>query len=455
MYWRNTMTEGPAGLVRRLLEGVAPGNLILPSAPIYDSARLVYNRMHDKRPAAVVRTLDVRTLRIAIAAAIANGSSIAVRGGGHHIGGFSTIDDGLLLDFSTFRGVEYDPGTHTVRIEPGARLGDLDRALAAVGRCVPAGTVSDTGVGGLTLGGGIGWLVASGGLTCDYLVSADILLADGALITASETEHTDLFRALRGGGVGAFGVVTEFTFRTIALPTIVTASVAMPLESSAATIRRLQGLHRGNGLTRATVAPVLSRAGLSVDICVRLPDDGEIRVLEEELQLMPDCMRLTGYVEWQSNFDDAFFPERRGYWKSVHFDESDVDLDQLSDAIESAPSDGCTAMIEFYNTDTLQARAAGSAYPRRNSRIGVLLTARWDLPEDDDAHIAWARRWARVLRQVGGATGYSNYSGTEDGGIRAGFDADTLDLFEGLERAYDPSGVFRNGHRGSIRGRCP
>lgn len=446
------MSEGAAGLHRRLQAAVPASDLILPGSPTYDSARLVYNRMHDKRPAAIVRSLDVPALQAAIAAAIASGSRIAVRGGGHHIGGFSTIEDGLLVDFSTFRGVQYDPDTKTVRIEPGARLGDLDRALAAVGRCVPAGTVSDTGVGGLTLGGGIGWLVASAGLTCDYLVSADVLLADGALITVSETEHSDLFRALRGGGVGAFGVVTEFTFRTVALPSIVTASVHMSPESSAATIGRLQRLHLGNRLTRATIAPVLSRAGLSVDICVRLPDEGEIRVLEKELRLTPECLRPTGYVEWQSNFDDEFFPERRGYWKSVHFDRSDVDLDQLSEVISSSPSDGCTAMIEFYNTDTLQALAAGSAYPRRNSRIGVLLTARWDRPEEDDAHIGWARWGARALREVGGTTGYSNYSGTEDGGILAGFDTDTLDLFGALEQAYDPSGVFRYGHRGSMRG---
>ncbi|MFD9735817.1 FAD-binding oxidoreductase [Umezawaea sp. NPDC059074] len=422
---------------------VPPECLVLPDSPEYERARLVYNRMHDVRPAALVRSLDPAVLHAAITAA--EGVPLAVRGGGHHVGGFSTVRDGVVLDFSPFRAVEYDPATELVRVRPGARLGDVDTALAAHGRCLPSGTVSDTGLTGLTLGGGIGWLVAGHGLTCDHLHSAEVLLADGRVIRASAHGHTALFTALRGGGVGAFGVVLSLRYRTIPLPRITAGSVRFPLSEAANVLARLQVLLAEHTPTAVTFAPVLTGQGLSVDLCDSGagPDVDRFRALGGDWS----DVRERPYTEWQRELDHAFLPPMRGYWKSSQFPHLDVDPSLLVAAIAAAPSGRCSILVEYYNPDTLRAHAAGSAFPLRDSRTGVLFCARWPDPVDDTAHVRWARRWAAEL---GAGTGsYSNYAQDTDR-VRPGFTPDTLAAFHALEAAYDPDRLFAVGHRAAL-----
>ncbi|MEU2225844.1 FAD-binding oxidoreductase [Streptomyces sp. NPDC018347] len=245
---------------------VPDGCLVLPSSPRYDVARQVYNRMHDHRPAAILRSLDEAVLRKALTGAAALEVPVAVRGGGHHIGGFSTVDGGLVIDFSVFRDVAHDPDTRTARVRPGARLGDLDARLAAYGRCVPSGTVGDTGITGLTLGGGIGWLVAGQGLTCDHLSGARVPLADGRVLEVSRDHHPDLFHALRGGGAGAFGVILELRFRTLPLPRITAGSVRFPLDRAAgfdsSSLPPLRGYRKSTHSTRLAFDPDLISGAL-------------------------------------------------------------------------------------------------------------------------------------------------------------------------------------------------
>lgn len=380
--------------MNRLRHIVPPECLVMPDSPEYEQARLVYNRMHDARPAALVRSLDTSVLTAAITAAA--GAPLAVRGGGHHIGGFSTVPDGLVLDFTPFRAVEYDPMTELVRVQPGARLGDVDTALAAYGRCVPTGTVSDTGITGLTLGGGVGGLVAGHGLTCDYLNYADVLLSDGRVIRASAREHTGLFAALRGGGVGAFGVILSLCYRTLPLPRIVTGSVQFPLAVAARTLSRLKDILTRATPSAVTIAPTLNRQGLSVDMCC----SGDPDALELFRTIGGDWsdMRERPYIEWQRTFDQAFLPPMRGYWKSAQFTHLDVNPDFLVDAVATAPSGRCSILIEYHNPTTLRAHAAGSAFPLRDSRMGVLFSARWLNAIDDEAHIQWTRRYGTELR---------------------------------------------------------
>lgn len=448
------MTGQAQGFLRSLTQAVPADCLLLPSDGGFATARLVYNRMHDCHPAAIVRSLDPSVLTMAVSAARAHDIPIAVRGGGHHIGGFSTIDDGLLIDLSVFRRVSLDQVSGVARVEPGARLADLDRALKRHGRFVPSGTVSETGITGLTLGGGIGWLVCRDGLTCDYLHSATVLLADGQLVHASESEHADLLWALRGGGVGAFGIVLELRFSTLELPRIIAGSVTFGAGDADRVLAELQDIHRDAPLLATSLAPVMQvNAGhpvLSVDLCCAQPGGAELDRIRARIGGDWTGVRERRYTQWQSAFDSQYLPPKRGYWKSVHFGTLHLDPAVIAEAMADAPSPGCTGLIEFYNRETLRAAASASAFPLRYSVLGVLLSARWADSSADIEHMRWARRWAAVLRENGGGVGYSNYSGTDEGGIQQGYDSEALRTFERLERTYDPAKVFRRGHRETV-----
>lgn len=448
------ITSSLKTMVDALIDVVPENCLVLPSDPEFETVRLVYNRMHDCRPAAVVRVLDPVVLHAAVSAAYDNGVPVAVRGGGHHIGGFSTIEGGLLIDLSGFRSVRFDPTSRLAHVEPGARLADLDRTLELHGRCVPAGTVSDTGVTGLTLGGGIGWLVCSFGLACDRLQSALVLLTDGRVIEASSSKHEDLFFALRGGGVGGFGIILELRFATIELPRIVAGSISFRQADASQVLQQLQQLHLDQPLIETSIAPALvlrdREVSLSVDLCSLATGAEELERIRNSIGGDWSDVVDRPYSEWQAHFDAAFMPPKRGYWKSVHFDSLTLDSAVVLAAIADAPSDGCSALVEFYNPFTLRALAEGSAYPLRNSWVGVLLAARWDEKADDAEHAAWARRWAKALRATGGDKSYSNYSSTDDGGIGPTYDPNTLRTFAYLERKYDPASIHRRGHRKTL-----
>jgi hypothetical protein len=224
-------TTAAATEVAASLRDAFRGSLFTPSDPGYDEARALYNGMIDKRPALIARCHDVADVIATVNAARETGITLAVRGGGHHGAGLSSIDGGLCLDLSTMRGVRVDPDTAAVRAEGGAQIGDVDHATAPFGLAVPLGTVSMTGIAGLTLGGGVGYLTRRYGLTIDNLAEADVVLADGRLVTASEQENADLFWALRGGG-GNFGVVTSFRFRGQPVGTVIAGPMLWAVEEA-------------------------------------------------------------------------------------------------------------------------------------------------------------------------------------------------------------------------------
>ena len=212
------------------------GPLIRPGDPSYDEARTVYNAMIDKRPALIAQCLNVADVIAAVNFARDNHVIVAIRGGGHNGPGLGTVDDGLVIDLSRMNGVRVDPEARTARVEGGAQLGDLHHTTDAFRLATPSGIISTTGVGGITLGGGLGHLTRQFGLAIDNLLEADVVLADGRFVRASEAEHPDLFWALRGGG-GNFGVVTSFVFRLHPLPTLTAGPMLWPLERSAEVLR--------------------------------------------------------------------------------------------------------------------------------------------------------------------------------------------------------------------------
>jgi hypothetical protein len=222
----------PSEAILQAFRAQLRGTLVQPGDAEYDDARKVYNAMIDKRPRLIARCADVADVIASVNFARANKLLLAVRGGGHNGGGLGVCDGGMVIDLSAMRGIRVDPKAHTVRVEGGCRWGDVDHATHAFGMATPAGIISTTGVGGLTLGGGIGHLSRRFGLTIDNLLSVDVVLADGRFVTANAKENEDLFWAVRGGG-GNFGVVTSFEFRLHALSTVVAGPTLWPLERAA------------------------------------------------------------------------------------------------------------------------------------------------------------------------------------------------------------------------------
>lgn len=441
-------------LRRRLEAEVGSESLIFPDDDRYEIARFGYNLMYDRRPAAIVRTLNVNALRRVLQISRQMDLRVAIRGGGHHIGGFSTIDDGILIDFSIFRDIRFDEHTDIVSVQPGVRLGDIDARLARFGRCLPGGTVSDTGITGLTLGGGIGWLVGIAGLTCDYLQSATLLLHNGKLIEVTDATEPHLMAALRGGGMGGFGIILELKYRTIPMPRLVAGSIPFSNSDAINALNAIGASHAVEEYSALSIAPTLRRCSdginMSVDLCLAGEHDQELFRLQKAIGGDWSNISEVQYTEWQSRFDEDFLPPRRGYWTSTHFASARQDFDTLASIIDAAPSGGCTALIEFYNRKILQRHARNSFYPLRSSAVGVLLTARWVEVENDPKFIDWARSSAAVLRQGDTTGGYSNYSNDGDKSVVSGYQKEVLDVMFDLGEKFDPHYTFGLGHRQRI-----
>lgn len=428
-------------------------DVITATDPRYSDGRHVYNRLHDARPAALVRTLERNALARVFDVARKYGVEIAVRGGGHHVAGFGTTDGGIVIDMSVFRGVTIGP--RFIEVQPGARLGDLDRALVPEGMVVPTGTVSDTGVAGLTLGGGIGWLVGQFGLACDHLIGADFLTADGVLLRAEDPENEDLLWALRGGGTPS-GIVTSFRFEPRKLPLITTGFAVVAMSSAEAALARLLPL-LADCPRSLTVAPCFrsskeSGPKLNVEFCM-------CGTNVEPLDWLRSCVRsaewtVTGnddFIRWQAAADAAFQPPMRGYWKARYLSaESAVDVGYLCEAFANAPAARGSMLIEHLHGAFTDGSTLSSAFPLRHARIGILASARWPERGEDQACMSWVRSTIRGVDPADCGSAYSNYSLADDKCVRRTFAAPAQARFSALKNRYDPGNLFRRGHDGCV-----
>ena len=426
----------------------------LPGDADYESERLLYNRMHDRRPAALVRPVDAVQTAAVLRTAIDHEVPVAVRGGGHHIAGFASLDGGVVIDQSRRRAVRLDPATQVAHVEPGARLGDVDRALLAAGRVVPTGTVSDTGITGLTLGGGIGWLVGSLGLTCDHLVGADVVLPSGAIVRAEDPRHEDLLWALRGGGTG-LGVITELRLRTHELPTFTIATCQFHPGRSRQAARALIELLRtpiARELTvAATIAPGPNGPALGVDACLVHGPPSRRSLDELRRTLGPADWSVdvgADLLRWQQAFDQEFLPPRRGRWRSRYStDITEADLHAVFDGIASTPAGvRGTALLEHLHGAVTDVDASTSAFPLRWARFGVLVAARWDDPIQDDRAERWVRSLGAALDPDSTAPGYANYAQDEDPGIGTGRGRIHRSRLQRTKDRYDPSDALNRNH---------
>ena len=440
------------------------GEVWLPPDAGYDAARTVWNAMIDRHPAVIVRVRDTADVLAAVSFARGHGLPVSIRGGGHNVAGHAVGEGGLMIDLSAMRGVRVDADRRRASVDGGATWADVDAATQAYGLATPGGLISDTGVGGLTLSGGIGWLRSRYGLCIDNLVSADVVTADGRLVHASADEHADLLWALKGGG-GNFGVVTSFEFALQSLgPTVMFCGPVYPIEAGSAPIRSWREFitahsdRVGSIIEFSTVPsdPDFPEAywGRRVYTVAALyagdADEGEalLQPLRDLGELVTDYSGRMEYTTVQRLFD-AVIPrgERRSYWKSHYLGSlTDDVIDLILERNASPASPDTLSSIWNFGGATAAVDAAATAFGDRSMPWMVSVDSVWRAPEDDTANIAWTRDFWEALRpysQQGRL--YLNFAGHGEGNeelVRGSFGAN-YDRLAAIKRTYDPDNVFR------------
>ena len=451
----------PEGLA--VFKASVRGGVLQPDDPGYDSARRVWNGMIDRRPALIARCLGNADVIASVNFARQTGLSLAVRGGGHNVAGTSTCDGGLMLDLSAMRGVRVDPGARTVRVQGGALWGDVDRETQLFGLATPSGYVSTTGVAGFTLGGGYGGLRRKFGMTCDNLVSADVVTADGQLRVASERENSDLFWALRGGG-GNFGVVTSFEFKCHPVGPIVFMGAPMyAMEDAGAVLRGWRDFMATApeevssnvlfwSLPPAPVFPEPLHGRPILIIAAMYAGDAEqgARVLQPLRELAAPLIDISSpmpYVVAQSAFD-PFFPHGvlRYYWKAIDLDGMGDDvIENLVAIAKERPSPHTAMPLWHFGGAMSRVDPTATAFWRRKTPFMVSFDSIWEQPQDDQRAVAWARNAVATMRAHGAGGEYVNFAGlAEDGDaqVRASYGGNYERLVD-IKRKYDPTNLFR------------
>jgi FAD/FMN-containing dehydrogenase len=443
------------------LRGGLRGALCLPGDAGYDEARTIWNAMIDKRPGAVVRAAGasdvIRTVRLAAQHRLL----LSVRGGGHNIAGSAVCDGGLMLDLSRMTSVRVDPKAHTVRVEPGARLADLDKETQAFGLATPVGINSTTGVAGLTLGGGFGWLSRKLGLTVDNLLSADVVTAEGVLVRASETDNPDLFWAIRGGG-GNFGVVTSFELKLHPVgPEVIAGLIVHPLSAAKDVLNEYRRLVANAPddlccwavLRKAPPLPFLAPEVHGTEVivlalcCAGDPDSGAKAVAPFKAIGKPiaDVVGPAPFAAWQMAFDPLLTPGERNYWKSHDFLElSDGLIDAVIDAVQTLPSPQCEIFIASLGGAINRVPSAATAYPHRDVNFVMNVHTRWSSPSEDKACIAWARGFYDAAAPFATGGVYVNFMPDDEAQrVRSGAYGANYDRLAKLKAKYDPKNLFR------------
>jgi FAD/FMN-containing dehydrogenase len=417
--------------------------------------------MIDKHPAAVVRAAGTADVMRAVNVAREHQLVLAIRGGGHNIAGNAVCEGGLMLDLTPMKSVRVDPSTRTARVEPGVTLAEFDKEAQAFGLATPLGINSTTGVAGLTLGGGFGWLSRKLGLTVDNLLSADVVLASGALVHASPKENEDLFWAIRGGG-GNFGVVTSFEYRLHPVgPEVLAGLIVHPFSSARAV---LQGYRRAVAsapedltcwvvMRKAPPLPFLPKEVHGKEVVVlalcyvgdatkRESAVAPIRALGKPIGEMVGPMP---FVAWQQAFDPLLAPGQRNYWKSHNFRElGDAAIDLLLDSVGRLPSPDCEVFIGNLGGATNRVPATATAYPHRDVNFVMNVHTRWGDASHDKPCISWARElFDRMAPHATGGVYVNFMPADEEQRVSRGAYGPNYDRLAQIKAEYDPDNLFR------------
>jgi FAD/FMN-containing dehydrogenase len=449
----------PAGALDQLASHL-PGRLHPPASPEFEEACTIWNAMIERRPGLVVRCSSAEDVGHAVRFAREHDLVLAVRGGGHNIAGNALCDGGVMLDLSPMKSVEVNPSARTVRVGGGATLAELDREAQRFGLATPLGVNSTTGVAGLTLGGGFGWLSRRFGLTIDNLLSAEVVLANGEVVRASATESPDLFWALRGGG-GNFGVVTSFEFRLHPVgPEVLAGLIVHPLDAARDVLRFYRDFLPTTPdefvcwfvMRKAPPLPFLpaewhGKEILALAVCYSgAIDEGE-RVaapLRKFGKPIADVIAPQPYAAWQTILDPLLTPGLRNYWKSHDFQEvSEGLIDALIAHARKLPDPNTEIAFAQLGGAVSRVPADATAYSHRDGQFVMNVHGRWEDPAKDAECIGWARDLFRATAPFATGAVYVNFlTGEEGDRIRAAYGRN-YDRLVKLKNRYDPRNLFR------------
>jgi FAD/FMN-containing dehydrogenase len=441
--------------------GSLSGTLALPGEEGYDEARTLWNAMIDRRPGAVVRAGSAGDVVETVKLAARHDLLLAVRGGGHNIAGNASCDGGLLLDLSLLRAVKVDRAARTATVEPGARLADLDKATQEFGLATPVGINSTTGVAGLILGGGFGWLSRKHGLTIDNLVGAEVVTSSGALVRASAKENPDLFWAIRGGG-GNFGVVTSFTLALHPVgPEVLAGLIVHPFadakrvltEYRKAVAAAPEELCCWIVMRKAPPLPFLPAEVHGTEVVVlALCYAGDLEAGRKAVapfqaigKPIADVVGPSPYAGWQTAFDPLLTPGERNYWKSHDFTAlTDGLIDMLVGAVATLPTPACEIFIANVGGAINRVAPDATAYPHRSVEFVVNVHTRWSEAKDDGRCITWARDVYERMAPFATGGVYVNFMpGDEATRVRGGAYGPNYERLSRLKAKYDPKNLFR------------
>ncbi len=451
------VSQAATATFRTSLRGVS----FTPGESGYDAARVVFNRIVDRRPAIIARCTGAADVITCVGFAREHGLPVSVRAGGHSIAGKAICDGGLMIDLSAMKGIRVDPVARTVRAEPGLTIGEFDRETQAFGLATTMGVISTTGIAGLTLGGGMGWLVGKHGLACDNVVAMDVVTADGRLLKASQQENPDLFWGMLGGG-GNFGVVTSFEYRLHELGRVFGGGVLYPIDQASEVLRFYRDFAfsapdelstQVGRICTLDGTPVIGVAGCYSGSL----EDGE-RVLEPLRRFgspVADLFGAISYLQMQSMFDPWFPSGRQAYWKANFL------LGLPDDAIETfhrfaltAPSPYTTGpWLETVHGAVARKNPTETAFAHRQNPFNFLVLSSWAEASEAERNINWTRECWEAMRPFMASGAYVNYLEDEaDPHARAAYGTN-YDRLLALKNKYDPHNLFRINH--NIRPNVP
>jgi FAD/FMN-containing dehydrogenase len=448
------------GAVVHGLDGVFAGELVAPGDPRYETARRVWNGMVDRRPAVIARCAGDGDIVAALRFARERGLPVAVRGGGHNVAGNAVCDGGVVIDLSAQKAIHVDPAKLTARTQPGVLLGELDRATQAVGLATPTGNVSMTGLAGLTLGGGLGWIARKHGPTCDNLLSADVVTADGARVRASAEENPDLLWGLRGGG-GNFGVVSSFEYRLHPVgPEVIAGGVVHSFADAPEVFRffadfvaaapdELSVIASTFRASPALPVPPELHGELVTVLAVCYAGDlaaGEraLRPLRSFGRPLADLVGPMPYTVLQTASDAAYPSGQQNYWKSHYIDE--INAGAIDAIMEHAPrmsSPLSSFYLQHLGGAISRAGAQTAAFGHRDAVFDFAILTVWQDPAETAEHVTWARDFFAAMQPYASGV-YVNNLGTEGADrVRAAYAPATYERLIALKETYDPYNVLR------------
>ncbi|GAA4896900.1 FAD-binding oxidoreductase [Ferrimonas pelagia] len=438
---------------------VLAGPVFTPDNDAYNAVRQLWNATADKHPALIVQCWDRGDVIAALKFARQHQLEIAVRGAGHNIAGNASCDGGLMIDLSNMQGIELDQAAERVYVQPGVILEQLDAATQAHGLAVPIGINSTTGIAGLTLGGGFGWLTRQYGMTVDSLVGVELITVDGEILYANEAENDELFWALRGGG-GNFGIVTRFDFSLVSVgPDVLAGLMVFPLAQADAVLKRYAEWILTTPLTfnawvvlrAAPPLPFLDASLHGTPVAViPICHTGDLASGEKLVDTLRSFGEPVGehigvmpFVDWQQAFDPMLTAGARNYWKTHNFTQLSPELLQLAvDFADQQPGPECEVFFACIAGVSNEVAPEAMAWQARDAKFVMNIHARWQDIHDDGSHIDWARALFNAAQPYASAGAYVNFMTEEEGGRIESAYADNYQRLVAVKQAYDPDNLL-------------